>query len=86
MVRVPTPIPESWAEQWRSYWRQALLDKIWQFFVITVIVTFILLVVAGGPGFLLASIIGMIISIILADDIRQTISDVWNRNFWVWRV
>lgn len=42
--------------------------------------------VASGPGFLLGFLVTSIIGWVYADDIKATISDLWNANFWVWRV
>jgi len=39
-------------------------------------------IVVSGPGFLLAFLVTSIIAAVWMDDIRKTIVDLWNAEFW----
>lgn len=86
MARIPTPIPESFAQNVKTFFSGTIADVLWKSLVIVVGGTALLLLMAASPGFFIAFIVGAILSAVLSDDIRAFVSDVWHRNFWIWRV
>lgn len=85
MARIPTPVPKTWAKWASSTRRQSIYDLLWKALVIVVGGT--LIIAALASSFILVSTLaGIILFWALSDSAGQTASDVWNRNFWVWRV
>ncbi len=82
---VPTPIPQYVVDWFRRHIRQSPLDRIWQLLLIVIGGALVVAALSSGMA-LVAAIAGIVISIHLADDIRQTTSDIWNRRFWIWEV
>lgn len=77
-------IPRSLVRTLRRYWTQSLIDRLWQLFVI-VVALFLIILGSRNYGILAALALGVLFSAIFADDVRQLWSDIWNRNFWMWR-
>lgn len=84
MVSIPTGIPQYWKERWDQYWRQALLTRLWQALLVITGALVIYAALSSGVLFIV-TVTGIALSVILADDIKQTVTDIWNRNFWVWK-
>lgn len=82
---VPTPIPKSIVQWWRTFWSGALADILWKTFVVAVVGAILYVTVQIQPGFFVLFVVGTILSVTLSDNIRAVISDIWHRNFWVWR-
>jgi ABC-type nitrate/sulfonate/bicarbonate transport system permease component len=85
MARVPTPIPESVVEDTKRFFSGGVADVLWKVFVVAVGTVLLGLILALNPGFFVAALVGMVLSVVFSDNIRAFVSDVWNRNFWVWR-
>lgn len=83
MVKIPTPVPESVVNSVRGVFSGGIINILWKLFVV------VLLVVAAYLlallGFFGAAIAGMLLASLISDDVRAFVSDLWNRNFWVWR-
>lgn len=88
MGRIPTLIPESVVSGTKRFAASPLPDLLWKLFVTAVTLgTILLLGAAGGIYGVIGGIIAFILaSVLLKDQIRAAWSDIWNRNFWVWRV
>lgn len=85
MVKITSPVPQYVIDWLASFWSQTLFDRLWQLFLIVLFGTILLLALSSSIGFVTAAA-GVVFSYLLADDIRQIVADVWNRDFWVWRV
>lgn len=85
MVRVPTPIPESVVGDLKGFFSGAVIDVLWKASVVIVGGFLLFVILALNPGFFVASLVGMILSVVFSDNIRAAVSDIWHRNFWVWR-
>lgn len=83
--RIPTGIPQHWRTRWRRYYREPFWDKVWQAFLVLVGGALVVAALSSGVVFVTA-IAGIVVSIVLADDIRATVNNIWDRNFWVWKV
>lgn len=84
MPDIPTPIPESWASSTKRWFRQSVPLMVWRLLLLLGLV--VLFVAASTNGsVLIATMLGIAVSYIFADDIRKTWADLWNLNFWVWR-
>lgn len=86
MARIPTPIPESVGRGIRSIFMGPVLEVAWRLLVVALLLAVAYLLVVGFGGFGAAFVAGAILSALLSENIREAVSDVWNRNFWVWRV
>lgn len=73
-------IPRYVQQRLRRFRRESLVDRLWQVFLVVVGGFAVYLMFSSG-GILLAFVAGTILSIFLADDIRQLASDIWNRNW-----
>lgn len=88
MARIPTLIPESVVRGGKRLAASPLLDLLWKLFVTVATMAVILaLGAAGGVYGVVGGVIAFILaSVLLERQIREVWSDIWNRNFWVWRV
>lgn len=83
MVRIPTPIPKSLARLFKQAFRGALSETIWKLAVLVVLfVVGIALYAAGTVGYLVG---GVILASLITEPVQNAISDLWNRNFWVFK-
>lgn len=84
MAGVPTPAPESAVERLQSVLGGTVADIVWAIFVTLVLTAIgVGLVVAGGPA---GALVGAVaIATIYNDAIREAVTDIYARNFWVWR-
>lgn len=80
MTRVPTPIPESTWQQVTTFLRRGAISIAWKLLVLTV-ATILILAAAANVGVLGSILLGLFISVVLADDVQALVSDVWHRNF-----
>lgn len=85
MARIPTLIPQHLRDWVGGLFSGPVLDVLWRLFLIALGAVVIYAMVAS-PYFLATFVAGIILTTFLADDIQQAALDVWNRNFWVWRV
>ncbi|MUV87022.1 hypothetical protein GJ631_10695 [Natronomonas sp. CBA1123] len=85
MARIPTPIPESVVKDTKRFFAGGWGDILWKAFVVVVGGLLLAFILALNPGFFVAALVGMVLSVVFSDNIRAFVSDVWNRNFWVWR-
>lgn len=85
MVRIPTGIPQYWHDVVARYWQQSWTDRLWQAFLVIVGGALVVAALSSGIVFV-ATVAGIVVSYVLADDVRQTVRDIWRRNFWVWRI
>jgi len=82
-MNVPTPIPESAVGNIRSFFGGGTLDVIWKALVIGfILVSVYVLAAAGIVGGIVA---GIVLGALLSDDVRAILSDLWHRDFWIWR-
>lgn len=79
MVRL-IGVPRYVAERWRAYWREPVLDRLWQLSLVALIVGAAYLMIASA-GVFLAFVGGTVLSILFADDIRKLVADLWNRRW-----
>lgn len=87
MARIPTLIPESVITSLRRLFAGSFGDVLWKLGVsLALVLVGYVFLSAGIWGVFGAFVGGVLISALLEDDIRDIVSDVWNRNFWVWRV
>lgn len=84
MVRIPTLIPQHWRDVVVRFWHRSLADRLWQLFLVLVGGVIVVAALSSGIVFV-ATVAGIVVSIVLADDIRATVRNVWNRNFWVFK-
>jgi uncharacterized membrane protein len=84
MVRIPTPVPE-YVRDWVGQFLNNSLPLI-LYRTALIIVGLTLLYGALLSGALL---VGLIVTTtfgaLYAEDLRQTVSDIWNLNYWVLR-
>jgi hypothetical protein len=85
MARIPTPIPESVVKDTKRFFSGGWGDTLWKAFVVVVGGLLLAFILALNPGFFVAALVGMVLSVVFSDNIRAFVSDVWTRNFWVWR-
>lgn len=81
MVSIPTPIPQYWVTRFRRFRSASLSLLLWRLLLIAVGVT--LLALALASTWVFAGVLaGLIASVVLSDDVRATIRDIWDLNFW----
>lgn len=85
MASVPTPIPKYVVEWLRGFWRGTLVDVLWKSLLLVVGGALVVVALSSGMA-LLAAVAAIVLSLFIADDVQRLAADVWNRNFWVWRV
>ena len=77
-----TPIPKYVVTWTRRFFRRGtLVDLLWKTLVLLVGGALVIAALSRGVAFV-AAIAGIVLSFFIADDIQQTASDIWNRNFW----
>jgi len=81
MVSIPTIIPESWATSVRQWMRQSLPLMLWRLILLIGATALFFAAVSNGWA-LVATVLGIVFSVIYADDITTTWRDLWNLNFW----
>jgi len=79
------PLPESTGEKLANFFRGPAGLVLWRLFFLATLGLILYIIVAGGPGFFVAAIASMIVSILVADDIRAAVSDLWNLDFYRWK-
>jgi len=83
MVSIPTPVPRTIIRLFRRATSGTLGDILWKTLVVTVLLA--AAYALASLGVVGAAISGMVLSTLAAEPVRKTVSDVWNRNFWVFR-
>lgn len=86
MARIPTPVPESVVKDIKRFFSGPAGDVLWKLFVVAAGGFLLFFILAMNPGFFVAALVGMILSVVFSDNIRAFVSDVWHRDFWIWRV
>lgn len=84
MARIPTPIPDTAVTAVRGLFSGPVIDVLWKIGVSVVFVVFIVLLASIG-GFFGPFLAATILAALLVDEIQGVVSDVWHRNFWIWR-
>jgi hypothetical protein len=82
MVSIPTPIPKPLANLAKRLFTGTLPLIAWRLFLVVVAAVLLYVIVAGGPGFLVAFLITSVITAWYMDDILATLRAVWNANFY----
>jgi hypothetical protein len=83
MARIPTPIPKSLVRLTRRAFSGRVLETLWKLGVLVVLVVVGLgLYAAGTIGVLVG---GVILASLITEPVQNAVSDLWNRNFWVFR-
>lgn len=82
MARIPTPIPESVAKTASNIARGPLLDAVWWALVTSAILATVVLLLAVSPAFG-GIIAGLLVALLIRDDVRAAVRDVYRRDFWV---
>jgi hypothetical protein len=85
MARIPTPIPESVVGDVKRFFSGTVVDVLWKTFVVVVGTVVLGGILALNPGFFVAALVGMILSVVFSDNIRAAVSDIWHRDFWVFK-
>jgi hypothetical protein len=85
MARIPTPIPESVVKDTKRFFSGTVVDVLWKLSVVVFGSLLLGGILALNPGFFVAALVGMILSVVFSDNIRAVVRDIWHRNFWVWR-
>ncbi len=83
MARIPTPVPKSLVKRTRRAFDGPLGDTLWKAGVSALFLTIAYILALAGPVGLLVG--GIVLGSLLDDTVRSAVSDVWNRNFWVFR-
>ena len=82
MVDIPTPIPEYVVDWLGNFLGGPVLLTTYRF-ALLLVGGLVIYAASQSAGAFTAIIIGIVVSVVLADDIRQLITDIWNMNFWV---
>lgn len=82
MVDIPTPVPEYAVDWLKSFLAGPVLLTLYRF-VLLMVGLVLLYAASQSAGAFTAIIVGIVASVVFADDIRQLIADLWNMNFWV---
>lgn len=82
MVRIPTPIPETWVQWFRDVVGRSPVDFLWWALVTSFIVGVAYLLVVG-LGVIGSTVAGIMLATLVSQEVRDTIRDVYNRDFWV---
>lgn len=85
MTRIPTPIPQHWVGRARDLVAGSGRLTVWRLALLTVGLVAIYLM-ATSSVFLVSFLGATALGFIIADDLKATLVDVWNFDFWVWRV
>lgn len=85
MARIPTPIPQYTVNWLRRFWSGTVVDILWKTLLLLVGGALVVLALSSGVA-LVAAVAGIVLSFFIADDIQRLASDIWNRNFWIWRL
>jgi len=85
MARIPTLIPSSVVESVGNILSGSVADTIWKIGIATMLAVFAYVLIAslGALGGFIGAIL---LSALIEDDIRDIVVDIWNRDFWIWRV
>ncbi|WP_373190028.1 hypothetical protein [Halolamina sp.] len=84
MARIPTPAPESLMDRLTRTIGGRPLDLVWAISVTVVLVGIGIALVAAG-GVVGAAIGAAALATVFNDAVREAITDIYARNFWVWR-
>jgi Flp pilus assembly protein TadB len=85
MARIPTLVPRSLVRWLKSLFSGRLVDIVWKLLVLTTVAVAVVYMAAlGGPLYVVLA--GTIISVLLSDRVRRLFLDVWERDFWIWRL
>lgn len=81
MVSIPTPIPEYIAERVDRFF-SASLGLILYRLALTAIGLAVIVIALTSFGAFVGILISIVLSVLYSDDIRQTVMDIWNLDFW----
>lgn len=81
MARIPTPIPSSVASGVKSLFSGPLFDILWAVFVTVVLFAIAIILIEISP-FFGAAVGGAIVAVIINDDVRQVVRDLYTRDFF----
>jgi hypothetical protein len=84
MVRIPTPVP-AYVRDWVGGFLSNSLPIILYRTTLLVVGSLLLYAALASPYVLAGLVASTIFGIVYANDIRATISDIWNLNYWVVR-
>lgn len=76
-----TPLPESTGEKLESFAKGPLLLTVWRLFLLLVIGTVVLVLIASG-GFFGLLIAGLLVMTLIRQGVRDAIRDLWHLRFW----
>jgi hypothetical protein len=79
MVRIPL-VPAHVQDRIQTWLMNDWGDRLWRLFVVGVLMGIAYLMLSSAGAFL-ATLAGIIIGIVIADDVAALISDFWNRNW-----
>lgn len=82
MVRIPTPLPRSLVKWGRALLSGALVVVLWRLALIAAFLFILALATAAGPSFFVATLLGLVISVLWSDNIRALVLDLWNLDFY----
>lgn len=86
MARIPI-IPRTWKESLVDLWnsvvnRSSVILGLWRLLLVVLLVLLLVAMAANPPGAIAGFVIFTILGIIFRDEIRGTVSDLWNLDFW----
>lgn len=84
-MRVPTPIPRSLVRAVTRVAQGSRVDLLWRLALLVGLVVVVYLGSVLSGSFVVATLVGILLFAVLRDDLGQIVSDVWNREFWVWK-
>lgn len=83
---VLTPLTPSLVRIGRGLTSGALRDVLWRLSVLVVGLWLIYKILAASTGVFVSAIAAAVLSMIISPTARAVARDIWNRNFWIWRV
>lgn len=84
MVSIPTPIPQSTATSIKHFFTGRFVEVVWRVSLLAAFLLLLYALASAGGGVLAAFVVFTLGSIVLKDEVRDMIWDIYNRDFWVW--
>lgn len=83
-MQILTPIPRTVGKTAeRVLYSGSWMTRLYQILLLALFTTIVLAVVAAGPGFFAASILGIVIWAVLGSLVQDSLVDWWDRRFYV---
>lgn len=82
MVSIPTPVPRSVVAWVRTLFSASATMVLWRLLLMAAFALLLLALTALGPGFFVATVVGLVISVVWSDNIRALVLDLWHMRFY----